>query len=101
MFCFWPHDFTFACPTAIAAFNSPLGDFTDRDTKVYGISADSHFARRQANERLRDLKFTLLADSKLVASSALRKRVGWLSQNASSSGWMAPSQDGPRRSPGT
>src|SRR3546814_19320202 len=50
---FWPKDFTFVCPTEIAAFGKLNGDFNDRDTVVYGASTDSdfvHLAWRRDNE---------------------------------------------------
>ena len=31
---FWPKDFTFVCPTEIAAFGKLNGDFNDRDAVV-------------------------------------------------------------------
>lgn len=71
---FWPHDFTFVCPTEIAEFNSALGEFEDRGAKVYGVSTDSHFvhlAWRKADERLRDLRYPMLGDYKKELSEAL------------------------------
>ena len=38
---FWPKDFTFVCPTEIAAFGKLNRDFVDRDAQVLGISTDS------------------------------------------------------------
>jgi peroxiredoxin (alkyl hydroperoxide reductase subunit C) len=40
---FYPLDFTFVCPSEIIAFNNRLGEFSSRNTKVIGISVDSHF----------------------------------------------------------
>lgn len=40
---FWPKDFTFVCPTEIAAFGKLNGTFNERDTVVYGVSTDSEF----------------------------------------------------------
>jgi len=62
----WPKDFTFVCPTEIAAFNNVQGDFADRDTVLIGASTDSefvHLAWRRENNDLRDLKFPMLADT--------------------------------------
>ncbi|MGJ3502503.1 redoxin domain-containing protein, partial [Piscirickettsia salmonis] len=50
---FWPKDFTFVCPTEIAAFNDLYSDFDDRDTVLLGGSTDSefvHLAWRQNKE---------------------------------------------------
>jgi peroxiredoxin (alkyl hydroperoxide reductase subunit C) len=35
---FWPKDFTFVCPTEIAAFGKLNAEFNDRDAVVYGVS---------------------------------------------------------------
>ncbi len=71
---FWPKDFTFVCPTEIAAFGKLNGDFNDRDTVLYGASTDSefvHLAWRQNHADLKDLPFPMLADIKRELSSAL------------------------------
>ena len=47
---FWPKDFTFVCPTAIAAFGKLNDEFADREAVIYGASVDSeyvHLAWRQ------------------------------------------------------
>lgn len=74
VFFFWPKDFTFVCPTEIAAFGKLNGEFTDRDTVVYGVSTDSefvHLAWRQNHDDLRGLPFPMLADIKRELSTAL------------------------------
>jgi peroxiredoxin (alkyl hydroperoxide reductase subunit C) len=71
---FWPKDFTFVCPTEIAAFGQLNGDFNDRDAVVYGVSTDSefvHLAWRQNHADLKDLPFPMLADIKRELSQAL------------------------------
>jgi len=71
---FWPKDFTFVCPTEIAAFGKLNGEFADRDAVVYGVSTDSefvHLAWRNAHPDLKDLPFPMLADIKRELSSAL------------------------------
>ena len=71
---FWPKDFTFVCPTEIAAFGKLNGDFNDRDAVVYGVSTDSefvHLAWRQNHADLKDLPFAMLADIKRELSGAL------------------------------
>ena len=71
---FYPKDFTFVCPTEIAAFGDLNGEFADRDTQVLGASVDSefvHWAWRKHQDELRDLPFPLLADIKRELSSAL------------------------------
>ena len=71
---FWPKDFTFVCPTEIAAFGELDKDFRDRDAQVLGASIDSefvHLAWRKEKEELRNLPFPMLADIKRELSTAL------------------------------
>lgn len=71
---FWPKDFTFVCPTEIAAFGNLNEDFNDRDAVVLGASVDSefvHLAWRQHKEELNDLPFPMLADVNRRLSSAM------------------------------
>ncbi len=70
----WPMDFTFVCPTEIAAFGKKNGEFEDRDAQVLGMSTDTHFvhaAWRRDHADLRDLPFPMLADNKRELSTAL------------------------------
>jgi alkyl hydroperoxide reductase subunit AhpC len=63
----WPKDFTFVCPTEIAAFGQLNNEFKDRDTQLLGLSTDSefvHLAWRQQKEELKHLPFPMLADVK-------------------------------------
>ena len=71
---FWPKDFTFVCPTEIAAFGKLNTEFNDRDAIVYGASIDSefvHLAWRNNHPDLKNLPFAMLADIKRELSSAL------------------------------
>jgi len=64
---FWPKDFTFVCPTEIAAFGKLNKEFQDRDAQVLGGSTDSefvHHAWRTHHEDLKNLPFPMLADIK-------------------------------------
>ncbi len=70
----WPMDFTFVCPTEIAAFGAKDKAFKDRDAQVLGLSTDSHFvhlAWRNDHPDLKELPFPMLADIKRELSSAL------------------------------
>ena len=71
---FWPKDFTFVCPTEIAAFGKLDREFRDRDAQLLGVSTDSefvHLAWRRDKEELRNLPFPMLADIKRELSNAL------------------------------
>ena len=64
---FWPKDFTFVCPTEIAAFGKLNGEFADRDAQLLGVNTDSefvHLAWRQNHDDLKALPFPMLADIK-------------------------------------
>ena len=70
---FWPKDFTFVCPTEIAAFGKLNREFNDRDAVLYGASTDSeyvHLAWRKSHPELKDLPFPMLADIKRELSLA-------------------------------
>ncbi len=78
---FYPKDFTFVCPTEIAAFGALNEEFADRDTVLLTASTDSeftHWAWRKHQEELRDLPIPMLSDVKRELSEAL----GILDKNA-------------------
>jgi alkyl hydroperoxide reductase subunit AhpC len=71
---FYPKDFTFVCPTEIAAFGDLNEEFQDRDTQVLTGSTDSefvHWAWRREQEELKNLPFPMLADVKRELTGAL------------------------------
>lgn len=71
---FYPHDFTFVCPTELAEFNRELPDFKERGAAVFGASVDSHFvhlAWRKDHPDLKGLSYPMLADYKKELSEAL------------------------------
>ncbi|MGO3934280.1 peroxiredoxin [Rhodopseudomonas pseudopalustris] len=73
IFC-WPKDFTFVCPTEIAAFGALNSEFAERDAVVYGVSTDSeyvHLAWRKQHPDLKTLPFPMLSDLKREFSTAL------------------------------
>jgi peroxiredoxin (alkyl hydroperoxide reductase subunit C) len=70
----WPMDFTFVCPTEIAAFGKKERDFRDREAQLLGMSTDTHFvhlAWRNAHPDLKNLPYPMLADTRRELSSAL------------------------------
>jgi len=71
---FWPKDFTFVCPTEIAAFGKRTRDFADRDAQVLGVSTDNeyvHLAWRKSHPDLKELPFPMIADVRRDLSQAL------------------------------
>ena len=65
---FWPLDFTFVCPSEILAHDHRLKAFSERNTKVVGISIDSHFTHlawkntKVDDGGLGDVQFPMVAD---------------------------------------
>ena len=71
---FWPKDFTFVCPTEIAAFGTLNPEFAARGAQVLGGSIDSefvHWAWRNEQPSLQDLPFPMLSDIKRELTGAL------------------------------
>src|SRR5712671_4162461 len=87
---FWPKDFTFVCPTEIAAFGKLEKEFRARDAQLLGASIDSeyvHLAWRREKEELRNLPFPMLAAVKGGLAGALGifdRRRAWRSVRPSS-----------------
>ena len=74
LFFFWPKDFTFVCPTEIAAFGKLNREFLDRDCQILGASTDNeyvHAAWRTHHADLKDLPFPMLSDIKRDLSGQL------------------------------
>lgn len=71
---FWPKDFTFVCPTEIAAFGKLEDEFADRDAQLLGVSTDNefvHLAWRQSHEDLRGLPYPMVSDLRRDLSQEL------------------------------
>ena len=70
---FWPKDFTFVCPTEIAAFGSLNKEFENRNAEIIGISVDNEFVHlnwRLQNQSLANLPFPIASDIKREVSLA-------------------------------
>ena len=71
---FWPKDFTFVCPTEIAAFGKLEREFRARDAQLLGVSVDSefvHLAWRRDKDELKNLPFPMLSDIKRELTGSL------------------------------
>ncbi len=63
--CFYPADFTFVCPTEIAAMNAAKPFLDELGVKVLAVSTDTKFSHKRFVETeplLKDLKLTIAAD---------------------------------------
>jgi len=63
--CFYPADFTFVCPTEIAAMNAALPYLKELGVEVLAVSTDTKFSHKRFVETeplLKDLKLTIAED---------------------------------------
>jgi len=71
--CFYPADFTFVCPTEIAAMNAKYDEFQKLGVEILAISVDSKFSHKRFAETeplLKGLKLMMGADSNQEISRA-------------------------------
>ena len=70
VFYFYPKDFTFICPTEIAAMDR----LVDEGVNVFGFSGDNEYCKqawRKSLELIKDIRHPLVADTGLSLSSEL------------------------------
>jgi peroxiredoxin (alkyl hydroperoxide reductase subunit C) len=78
--CFYPADFTFVCPTEIAAMNASLDKLNELGVTVLPVSGDTKFSHKRFVETeplLKDCKLTLGADN---TGNVARKFGVWIEQ---------------------
>jgi peroxiredoxin (alkyl hydroperoxide reductase subunit C) len=71
--CFYPADFTFVCPTEIAAMNAKYDEFQKLGVEILAVSTDTKFSHKRFVETepiLKGLKLTLGADGNQEVSRA-------------------------------
>ena len=71
--CFYPADFTFVCPTEIAAMNAKYDEFKQRGVEILAVSTDTKFSHKRFVETepiLKGLKMTIGADTTGAVSRA-------------------------------
>jgi peroxiredoxin (alkyl hydroperoxide reductase subunit C) len=70
---FYPRDFTFVCPTELAAFEELRGEFAAADTRIVSASTDSWWVHRawfDSNPWLKNVSYPIVADAGHVLSRA-------------------------------
>lgn len=70
---FYPRDFTFICPTEIAAFAALHGDFEREGATLLGASTDSFYSHKawfESDPRLVDVAYPVIADTSHRLASA-------------------------------
>jgi peroxiredoxin (alkyl hydroperoxide reductase subunit C) len=71
--CFYPADFTFVCPTELAAMNAKYDEFQKLGVEILAVSTDTKFSHKifvETEPLLKDFKLTLGADPTGKASRA-------------------------------
>ena len=71
--CFYPTDFTFVCPTEIAAMNAKYDEFQELGVEILPVSTDTKFSHKRFVETepiLKGLKLTMGADANKAVSEA-------------------------------
>ena len=71
--CFYPADFTFVCPTEIAAMNAKYDEFGELGVEILAVSTDTKFSHKRFVETeplLAGLKLTIGADPTGTVSRA-------------------------------
>lgn len=71
--CFYPADFTFVCPTEIAAMNAKYDEFKALGVEILAVSVDTKFSHKRFVETepiLRGLKLMMGADGNQEVSRA-------------------------------
>ncbi|MDN5107717.1 peroxiredoxin [Aliarcobacter butzleri] len=71
--CFYPADFTFVCPTEIAAMNAKYDEFQELGVEILAVSTDTKFSHKRFVETeplLKGLKLTIGADTTGIVSRA-------------------------------
>ena len=62
---FYPSDFTFICPTELSEMADYYDQFKSHGVEVYSISTDTHYTHKawhDASERIRKIRFPMIAD---------------------------------------
>jgi peroxiredoxin 2/4 len=59
---FYPHDFSFICPTEVTGFNKELAAFRAENTALLGVSVDNADSHRRWASELGGIGYPLLAD---------------------------------------
>ncbi len=65
VFFFYPADFTFVCPTELEDLAEKYERFQTLGCEIYAVSTDTHFVHKawhDASERIKKIKFPMLAD---------------------------------------
>ncbi|WCL50465.1 alkyl hydroperoxide reductase subunit C [Leptospira sp. GIMC2001] len=65
VFCFYPADFTFVCPTELGDLADHHAQLKEMGVEVFSVSTDTHFthmAWHDASETIKKIKFAMIGD---------------------------------------
>ena len=65
VFCFYPADFTFVCPTELGDLADHYKELKDIGVEVYSVSTDTHFVHKawhDASDTIRKIEFPMIGD---------------------------------------
>lgn len=65
VFCFYPADFTFVCPTELGDLADHYEELQSMDVEVFSVSTDTHFTHKawhDASDTIRKIKFPMIGD---------------------------------------
>ncbi|EDY82516.1 peroxiredoxin [Verrucomicrobiia bacterium DG1235] len=69
VFCFYPADFTFVCPTELGDLADHYEELQKMDVEVYSVSTDTHFVHKawhDSSETIGKINFPMLGDPRGV-----------------------------------
>lgn len=65
VFCFYPADFTFVCPTELGDLADHYAELQSAGVEVYSVSTDTHFVHKawhDTSDTIKKIKFPMLGD---------------------------------------
>ena len=65
VFFFYPADFTFVCPTELVDLSEKYEELQKMGVEVFSVRCDTHFVHKawfDASDRIKQIKYTMLAD---------------------------------------
>jgi peroxiredoxin (alkyl hydroperoxide reductase subunit C) len=65
VFCFYPADFTFVCPTELGDLADHYDQLKEMGVEVYSVSTDTHFTHKawhDTSETIKKIKYPMLGD---------------------------------------
>ena len=65
VFCFYPADFTFVCPTELGDLADHYAELLSLGVEVYSVSTDTHFVHKawhEASDTIRKIDYPMLGD---------------------------------------